>query len=87
MLKNDIESSEYWLVTDAFHKTLSSENKKKFSNITQNLESFDKVKLNYLELGSPEQRNESVEKRSRAYNWIRQAGYFSSAMFRKKRAR
>ena len=50
-------------------------------------ESFDKVKLNYLELGSPEPRNESVEKRSRAYNWILQAGYFSSAMFRKKRAR
>ena len=87
MLKNDIESSEYWLVTDPFHKTLNSENRKKFTKITQNLESFDKVKLNYLELGSPEPRNESVEKRSRAYNWIRQAGYFSSAVFRKKRAR
>ena len=87
MLKNDIESSEYWLVTDAFHRTLNTDNKKKFTKITQNLESFDKVKLNFLELGSPEPRNESVEKRSRAYNWIRQAGYFSSAMFRKKRAR
>ena len=87
MLKNDIDSSEYWLVTDAFHKTLSSKNKKKFTKITQNLESFDKVKLNFFELGSPIPRNEKVEKQSRAYNWILQAGYFASAMFKKKRAR
>ena len=58
MLKNDIESSEYWLVTAPYHKTLNSVNRKKFTKITQNLESFDKVKLNYLELGSPEPRNE-----------------------------
>jgi hypothetical protein len=87
MLKNDIDSSEYWLVTDAFHKTLSPKNKKKFTKITQNLESFDKVKLNFFELGSSIPRNEKVEKQSRAYNWILQAGYFASAMFKKKRVR
>ena len=87
MLKNDIDSSEYWLVTDAFHKTLDTKNKKRFTKITQNLESFDKVKLNFLELGSPIPRNEKVEKQSRAYNWILQAGYFASAVFKKKRAR
>ena len=87
MLKNDINSSEYWLVTDSFHKTLNLDNKKKFTRITQNLESFDKVKLNFLEPGSPLPRNEKIEKQTRAYNWIIQAGYFGSAMFRKKRAR
>ena len=87
MLKNDIDSSEYWLVTDAFYKTLETKNKKKFTKITQNLESFDKVKLNFLELSSPIPPNEKVEKQSRAYNWMLQAGYFASAMFKKKRAR
>ena len=87
MLKNDIDSSEYWLVTDAFYKTLDTKNKKKFIRITQNLESFDKVKLNFLELSSPIPPNEKVEKQSRAYNWMLQAGYFASAMFKKKRAR
>ena len=87
MLKNDIDSSEYWLVTDAFHKTLNTSNKNKFTKITQNLESFDKVKLNFLELGSSVPRNEKIEKQTRAYNWLRQAGYFGSAMFRKRRTR
>ena len=87
MLKNDIDSSEYWLVTDNFYKTLDTKNKKKFTKITQNLESFDKVKLNFLELSSPIPPNEKVEKQSRAYNWMLQAGYFASAMFKKKRAR
>ena len=87
MLKNDIDSTEYWLVTDAFHKTLNTSNKNKFTKITQNLESFDKVKLNFLELGSSVPRNEKIEKQTRAYNWLRQAGYFGSAMFRKRRMR
>ena len=87
MLKNDIGSSEYWLVTDAFYKTLNTENKNKFTTITQDLESFDKVKLNFMELGSPMPRNEQIEKQSRAYNWILQAGYFGAQMFRKKRVR
>jgi hypothetical protein len=45
------------------------------------------VKLNFFELGSSIPHNEKVEKQSRAYNWMLQAGYFASAMFKKKRVR
>ena len=84
MLKNDIESNEYWLVTDNFYKNLSLENKSKFSPNTQNLESFGKMKLNYLQLSTPEPKNSIIEKRSRLYNWFAQALYFSKAKFGKK---
>ena len=79
MLKNDIESNEYWLVTDNFYKDLSLENKSKFSTNIQNLESFGKMKLNYLQLSSPEPKNSKIENRSRIYNWFAQALYFSKA--------
>ena len=84
MLKNDIESNEYWLVTDNFYKDLSPKNKSKFSPNTQNLESFGKMKLNYLQLSTPEPKNSIIEKRSRLYNWFAQALYFSKAKFGKK---
>ena len=84
MLKNNIESNEYWMVTDNFSKLLNSRNKNKFSPIIQNLESFGKMKFNYLLLKSPEPKNSIVEKRSRLFNWFVQAAYFSSAKFRKK---
>ncbi len=84
MLKNNIESNEYWMVTDNFLKFLSPENKNKFSPIIQNLESFGQIKFNYLLLSSPEPKNSKIEKRSRMYNWFVQAAYFSSAKFRKK---
>ena len=54
MLKNGIESNEYWLVTDSFYKDLNPSNKAKFTSNTQVLENFGKVKLNYLQLSSPE---------------------------------
>jgi len=64
MLKNDIESNEYWLVTDNFYNELNQENKDKFIPNTQNIESFGKLKLNYLQLSSPEPKNSMVEKSS-----------------------
>ena len=87
--KTDPAKYAHSLTTNPWEITFEgiSKNKKKFTKITQNLESFDKVKLNFFELGSPIPRNEKVEKQSRAYNWILQAGYFASAMFKKKRAR
>ena len=84
MLKNDIESNEYWLVTDNFYNELNQENKDKFTPNTQNIESFGKLKLNYLELSSPEPKNSIVEKRSRVYNWFAQAAYFTKAKFGNK---
>ena len=84
MLKNDIESNEYWLVTDNFYNELNQENKDKFIPNTQNIESFGKLKLNYLELSSPEPKNSIVEKRSRVYNWFAQAAYFTKAKFGNK---
>ena len=83
MLKNNIKSNEYWMITDNFFKFLSTENKKKFSPIIQNLESFGQIKFNYLQLSSPEPKNSKIAKRSRIYNWFVQAAYFSSAKFRK----
>ena len=76
MLKNGIESNEYWLVTDSFYKELNPSNKAKFTSNTQVLENFGKVKLNYLQLSSPEPRNSKVESRSRIVNWLAQAAYF-----------
>ena len=87
MLKNGIESNEYWLVTDSFYKDLNPSNKAKFTSNTQVLENFGKVKLNYLQLSSPEPRNSKVESRSRIVNWLAQAAYFSKAKFSKKSLR
>lgn len=84
MLKNNIESNEYWLVTDNFFNELSKENKNKFTPNTQNIESFGKLKLNYLQLSSPEPKNSIIEKRSRFYNWFAQAAYFTKAKFGNK---
>ena len=84
MLKNNIKSNEYWMVTDNFANFLNPENKKKFSPIIQNVESFGKIKFNYLQLSSPDPKNSKIEKRSRLFNWFVQAAYFSSAKFRKK---
>ena len=87
MLKNGIESNEYWLVTDSFYKDLNPSNKAKFTPNTQVLENFGKVKLNYLQLSSPEPQNSKVESRSRIVNWFAQAAYFSKAKFGKKKLR
>lgn len=87
MLKNGIESNEYWLVTDSFYKDLNPSNKAKFTSNTQVLENFGKVKLNYLQLSSPEPQNSKVESRSRIVNWFAQAAYFSKAKFGKKSLR
>ena len=84
MLKNNIKSNEYWMVSDNFANFLNPENKKKFSPIIQNIESFGEIKLNYLQLNSPDPKNSKIEKRSRLFNWFVQAAYFSSAKFRKK---
>ena len=84
MLKNGIESNEYWLVTDSFYKDLNPSNKAKFTTNIQVLENFGKVKLNYLQLSSPEPQNSKVESRSRIVNWFAQAAYFSKAKFGKK---
>ena len=83
MLKNDIKSNEYWLVTENFYSNLNKINKDIFSKITQNLKGFDKIKLNLIKFNSKEPRNKIIEKRSWLYNWFIQAAYFGSAMFNK----
>ena len=59
-------------------------NKKELTKVIQNLESFNAVKLNLAEFDSEEPKNKKVESRSRIQNWLIQAGYFGSAMLRKK---
>ena len=83
MLKNDIKSNEYWLVTENFYSSLNKINKDIFSKITLNLKGFDKIKLNLIKFNSIEPRNSSIEKRSWLHNWFVQAVYFGSAMFNK----
>ena len=83
MLKNDIKSNEYWLVTENFYSSLNKINKNIFSKITQNLKGFDKIKLNLIKFNSKEPRNKIIEKRSWLYNWFIQAAYFGSDMFNK----
>lgn len=83
MLKNNIKSNEYWLVTENFYSSLNKINKNIFSKITQNLKGFDKIKLNLIKFNSKEPRNKIIEKRSWLYNWFIQAAYFGSAMFNK----
>jgi hypothetical protein len=87
MLKNDIKSTEYWLVTESFYKNLNKSNKSRFLKTVQNLESFNKVKLNIAEFNASEPTNKKIEDRSRLYNWFVHIGYFGSAMFGKKSAR
>ncbi len=83
MLKNDIKSNEYWLVTENFYSNLNKINKDIFSKITQNLKGFDKIKLNLIQFNSKEPKNSSIEKRSWLHNWFVQAVYFGSTMFNK----
>ena len=83
MLKNDIKSNEYWLVTENFYSSLNKINKDIFAKITLNLKGFDKIKLNLIKFNSIEPRNSSIEKRSWLHNWFIQAIYFGSAMFNK----
>ena len=77
LLKNDLKSDEYWLVTPEFYAGLNAENQSLFAPVTQKLENFGTVNLNYLEFSTPDPRNEKVESRSRTFNWFVQAVYFS----------
>ena len=77
LLKNNIPSIEYWLVTKEFAKNLSKDNKRKFSPSSQSIENFGKIGLLLCEFNSGEPINTDVGKRSRAINWIIQASYFT----------
>ena len=82
---NNIEKDDFNVKTeDSFYKDLNPSNKAKFTSNTQVLENFGKVKINYLQLSSPEPQNSKVESRSRIVNWFAQAAYFSKAKFGKK---
>ena len=83
LLKNDLKSDEYWLVTPEFYAGLNAENQSLFAKVSQKLENFGTVKLNYLEFSTPEPRNEKVESRSRTFNWFVQAGYFSRMLIKR----
>jgi len=76
MLKNDLLSNEYWLITDSFFQGLSNNQQKRFTKISQDLENFGKTNLNYIEFSSPEPRNKKLESRSKIFNWFAQAAYF-----------
>ena len=62
--------------------TAISERSQNVTNI--NNEEFDLVKLNLAKFDSEEPKNKKVESRSRIRNWLIQAGYFGSAMLRKR---
>ena len=83
LLKNSLKSNEYWLLTDAFAENLSAANLAEFSKVMQKIESFGKMTLNCLEFVSAEPKNETIESRSRTYNWVTQAAYFTKPMMRR----
>lgn len=77
LLKNSLKSNEYWLLTDAFAEHVSADQLASFSKIIEDVESFGKMTLNCLEFNSPEQENAVTQSRSKMYNWIAQAAYFT----------
>ncbi len=83
LLKNDLTSNEYWLVTKEFSQNLSQTQKERFSNSVQKLENFGKLKLDYLEFSTPEPTNKKVDKRSKLYNWLSQASYFTRSTIKR----
>ena len=82
LLKNNIPSIEYWLVTKEFAKNLNKDNKNKFVPSSQKIENFGKVNLLLCEFDSGEPVNTEVSKRSRVMNWIIQASYFTKYTLR-----
>lgn len=83
LLKNGIESDEYWLVSEKFSRELSSENASYFSKVSQNVESFGEVTLDCFMHSARAPRNQNIENRSRIRNWFSQAGYFSKATMKR----
>ncbi len=83
LLKNNLNSNEYWLVTKEFSHKLSSNQKNRFSTSTHKLENFGKMKLNHLEFNTGEPINEKIRSRSRAVNWLAQASYFTKSSIRR----
>jgi len=84
MLKNSLLSNEYWLVTNNFFENLSENNKKMFVKITEDLDDFEKISLNYREFSTPDPINEKFQNRSRIQNWLTQAKYFMTSKKRTK---
>ena len=83
LVKNGIESDEYWLVSEEFSKELSPENALHFNKVSQNIENFGAVTLDCFLHSSRFPRNEKIENRSRIRNWFSQAGYFSKATMKR----
>ena len=77
LLENSLKSNEYWLLTDAFAEHVSADQLASFSKIIEDVESFGKMTLNCLEFNSPEPENAVTQSRSKMYNWIAQAAYFT----------
>lgn len=87
MLKNNINSNEYWLVSEEFSQKLSAENAAMFSKVTEDIDGFGKTDLDCLILSTPDPENDTIKSRSWMRNWFRQLGYFVSAPLKRGVAR
>ena len=83
MLKNNIKSREYWLVTDSFYHDLSTYNAAHFTKVIENIDSFGEIPLHCREFNSEDPFNPEIEAKSRVANWFKQAGYFSKSTARR----
>ena len=79
LLKNSIQSDEYWLLSKEFSKQISLEKELELREITEKIDDFGRVKLDLKLMNSENPRNETITKRSRIFNWLLQASYFSRA--------
>ena len=84
LLKNSIQSDEYWLLSKEFSKQLSEETELEFSEITEKIGDFGRVKLDLKLMNSENPKNEIISKRGRIVNWFCQASYFSKATLHRK---
>ena len=87
LLKNNLASNEYWLVTKEFSKNLSKEQKRRFSTSSHTLESFGNLKLDHIKFNTGDPVNEEITRRSRVINWLSQASYFAKATMRRSARR
>ena len=84
MLKNNVKSDEYWLVSKEFSRFIPAIDALGFCEITENLDNFGQTKLDLKLLNSKQPKNDEKPNRSQITKWLKQALYFSKATIRRK---
>ena len=84
MLKNNVKSDEYWLVSKEVSRLIPALDALGFCEITENLDNFGQTKLDLKLLNSKQPKNDEKPNRSQITKWLKQALYFSKATIRRK---